>query len=98
MVKISVLRSLTLGSAVFFTALVLFSPGVLASTKLLQFEALDPLASSIDAEHLVELYQSVVKWKIIDIQIASACSYKHLTWFGGGFVEWEDKDCPCLNE
>ncbi len=32
------------------------------------------------------------------IQIASACGYKRLFWFQGGFVEWEDKDYPYVIE
>lgn len=32
------------------------------------------------------------------IQIASACDYKRPFWLRGGFVDWEDKDYPCLIE
>lgn len=32
------------------------------------------------------------------IQIASACGYRRLFWFRGGFIEWQDKDYPYLIE
>jgi len=100
MMKISVLRSPALGSVVFLTALLLCNPGVLASTKSLHFGALEPLANAkiIDAEHLLERYQSVTKWRIIDIQLASVCSYKRQFCSGDGFSKWEDRDYPGLNE
>ena len=110
------------------------------------------VAITIDAENLIELYQSVPGLKIVDsrlredrvqgyiensvnlpiaetdcdtlaqlasdrdqafvfycngdaanssieaIKIASACGYRRLFWFRGGFVEWEDKDYPYLIE
>ena len=31
-------------------------------------------------------------------QIASECGYQQLFWFGGGFVEWKDKEYPYVIE
>ena len=154
MMKTDVSRSLSAGSAVFFTVLILFNPGALASKDPLYIEAPESLAVAItiDAEHLIELYQSISDLKIIDsryredhtqgyietsyslpsaetdcgslaklvqskdqalvfycngnladasidaIQVASACGYKRLFWFRGGFVEWQDKDYPYMIE
>jgi hypothetical protein len=100
MMKISVLRSPAPGSVVFLSALILCNSGVLASTKSLHFGALEPLANAkiIDAEHLLKPSQSVIQWKIIDIQLASVCSYKRQFCSGDGYGKWEDKDYPGLNE
>ena len=154
MMKTDVSRSLSAGLAAFFTVLVLFSPGALAAKDPLRIEAPESLAVAItiDAEHLIELYQSIADLKIIDsryredhtqgyietsyslpvaetncrslaklvkskdqalvfycngnlaaasidaIQAASACGYKRLFWFRGGFVEWQDKDYPYMIE
>jgi hypothetical protein len=32
------------------------------------------------------------------IQVASICGYQRLSWFRGEFIEWKDKDYPCLIE
>jgi rhodanese-related sulfurtransferase len=53
---------------VLFTALILSNPGVLASKPQSNLEAPESLAIAItvDAEHLIELYQAVADLKIID--------------------------------
>ncbi len=35
---------------------------------------------------------------IAAVKIASACGYRRLFWFRGGFIEWEDKDYPYMIE
>ena len=68
MIKVSVFRSPSVGSVVLFTALILSNPGVLASRHQPNLEAPESLAIAItiDAENLIELYQSVTDLKIID--------------------------------
>ena len=142
------------GLAVFLTAVVVVTTGLSPAAERALASAPQSLAVAItiDAENLIELYQSVPGLRIVDsrlredyiqghiessvnlpleqtdcaslaqlasgrdqafvfycngvpaddsieaIKIASACGYKRLFWFRGGFVEWEDKDYPFLIE
>ena len=88
------------GLAGFSTALDLFKSGALVSAKQLQFELSQPFADALTlgAEIIIESFQAVTKLKIFDTRIDSVYSHKFPFWPGNGFVEWKDKDYPCLNE
>ena len=68
MMKAGVFRFPSAGSAAFSVLLILFNPGALASNNSEHFEAPESLAIAItiDAEHLIQLYQSIADLKIID--------------------------------
>ncbi len=60
--------------------------------------SLSRLARSKDQAIVFYCNGSSADASISAIQIASACGYKRLFWFRGGFVEWQDKDYPYLIE
>ena len=61
-------------------------------------ESLAKLAESKDQAMVFYCNGNLADASISALQIASACGYKRLFWFRGGFVEWEDKDYPYLIE
>ncbi len=71
MTNIGVCRSALARSAVLFTVAILFSPGLFAADDPLPSELQEPLAITItiDAENLIELYQSVPGLTIIDSRL-----------------------------